>query len=554
MTNATAILPNGHEFWLALDITEAQASGVLVLVITSSISAFAVLSLLTVLLVSAWNTRKVDNPNLFVRSHAAAYLISLLLCDLLQAVGSIMNAKWYINRAVEFEPFCEAQGAVKQIADVGTALWSFTIAWHTFWVLFLRFQSRRSVMIALLVALWAAIGTLVIAGPAALDTKKNGPFYAITGYWCWISEEYSISRYTLDYMFMFASAFLSFVLYSLVYFKLRGNIVTVGSRMRFRMHRSNDTSRGLAADSQIVSVAKTMLLYPVAYTIIILPIAVCRFMDWSGRPIPFAATIFSDVVYLLSGTINVLLFFLTRRVLPRHSVITKRFSPETEEVGRFSFIGQTAEDTREKTDRESTVGLTNEKGVNMFQRVDSPDSYPYQRDDHSIVSFPEPRMDGLDSYPYQQDHNSNVSFPEPQMDYQQAYAPQQVSPEYEPQQPHEESVYDTHTESSVDVHEPAERMEDEDYFDVVENYRTESFSGPRKAPPPPLSSSRFSDTWEEPTGLTPHSARVEFPASTASPMRYPQSGVPHEEMSPGGRNPPLKSAFRDSGVFSPVPF
>jgi hypothetical protein len=69
-------------------------------------------------------------------------------------------------------------------------------------------------MVASLIALWAAIGTLVIAGPAALDTKKHGPFceycnvpitlpanilvvpVAISGYWCWISSYYPVSRIT----------------------------------------------------------------------------------------------------------------------------------------------------------------------------------------------------------------------------------------------------------------------------------------------------------------------------------------------------------------------
>ena len=50
------------------------------------------------------------------------------------------------------------------------------IALHTFWVLFLRLQVRTLVMVAALVAVWAGIATLVISGPAALPTKKDGPF------------------------------------------------------------------------------------------------------------------------------------------------------------------------------------------------------------------------------------------------------------------------------------------------------------------------------------------------------------------------------------------
>ncbi len=59
---------------------------------------------------------------------------------------------------------------------------------------------------------------------------------------------------------MFISAGLSFILYVLIFLKLRGNIVTVGTRVRFRMHRRTDSITGLAADDEIVAIAKTMLM------------------------------------------------------------------------------------------------------------------------------------------------------------------------------------------------------------------------------------------------------------------------------------------------------
>ena len=50
------------------------------------------------------------------------------------------------------------------------------IATHTFWVLFLKWNLRRHVLIATMVFNWAAIGTFVIAGPATANVKQNGPF------------------------------------------------------------------------------------------------------------------------------------------------------------------------------------------------------------------------------------------------------------------------------------------------------------------------------------------------------------------------------------------
>lgn len=84
-----------------------------------------------------------------------------------------------------------------------------------------------------------------------------------------------------------------------------------------------------------------------AYTVLLLPIAACRFAEWSGHQVPFGATIFrfavsfvaqtvwylsyndltySDSVFLLSGFVNVVLFLTTRRVLPMHTVLPRRVS------------------------------------------------------------------------------------------------------------------------------------------------------------------------------------------------------------------------------------
>ncbi|KAI0930549.1 hypothetical protein AcV5_007233 [Taiwanofungus camphoratus] len=265
--------------------------------------------------ISAWNTRKSVNPNLFVRSHVAAYFVSLLLCDLIQAMGSIMNARWYVEMAVTYEPFCTAQGIVKQVADVSTSIWSLIIALHTFLIIFLRWNMRQYVLFATLVAGWGLVGIILIIGPAR--QRVNDAFFGLSGYWCWISNGYPVERVTLDYMWLFFSAVLSFVLYTLVLLKLRGNISPHGLRFR------RDPTVAQIVDDRSVSVAKQMLLYPVAYTVLILPIAVCRFVEWSGHNVPDAVTFFSDSVFLLSGLVNVTLFAATRRVLPKHSVLPR---------------------------------------------------------------------------------------------------------------------------------------------------------------------------------------------------------------------------------------
>ncbi|KAI0693174.1 hypothetical protein C8T65DRAFT_66012 [Cerioporus squamosus] len=318
-----ATLPDGDRFLTRRPYTPDESRGVMILSIISCISATAVGGLLLAIAISAWNTRKSTSSKLFVRSHVGVYFISMLLCEVAQTVGSIMSIRWVNQSAVSYEPYCTVQGVVKHISDVGTAYWSMMIAINTFWILFLRWQLKRYVLICAILIGWSAIGAIISAGPAALQRTPTGPFYAISGYWCWISDQYASERITLDYMIMFLSALFSFIMYSLVFLRLRGNVLLHGHHITFRFRRDASTSAPKSVDTHVINIAKGMLLYPVAYTILLLPIAACRFAEWTGHTVPFAVTIASDAVFLLSGFVNVVLFLTTRRVLPMYSVIPR---------------------------------------------------------------------------------------------------------------------------------------------------------------------------------------------------------------------------------------
>ncbi|EIM87000.1 uncharacterized protein STEHIDRAFT_167889 [Stereum hirsutum FP-91666 SS1] len=319
---------NGSNFLIAVSYSPPESHGVISLVVVSSISATAVLGLLTIIALSAFNTRKDQTPGLFVRTHVVVYFVCLLCCDLLQAVGSLMNIAWIQNMAVEYGSLCIAQGVIKQVADVGIAFWSFIIALHTFCVLFLRLPLKQIAMWGTLIGTWSSIIAVVIAGPATMDTEHRGPFYGIAGQWCWIAQEYDEQRVTLDYMIMLMSSVFSFILYSLVFLRLRGNIIVYGWHLRFRWHQVDATWRGVEKeqrDSHLMVISRQMLMYPIAYTIIILPITAARFTMWFSHTdnVPFAVTIFCDTVYLLSGLTNTILFSCTRKILPPRSIIPK---------------------------------------------------------------------------------------------------------------------------------------------------------------------------------------------------------------------------------------
>lgn len=128
---------------------------------------------------------------------------------------------------------------------------------------------------------------------------------------------------------------MSFVLYVLVFLRLRGNIVIPDSSRvpkfiwvppakAWKLQANRDS-----VDAHMTDVAKQMIWFPVAYTIVIIPIAVDRFMS----DVPFPWLVFADslfmgsgswqqpivatkILILSSGLINVVLFMSTRRALP----------------------------------------------------------------------------------------------------------------------------------------------------------------------------------------------------------------------------------------------
>ncbi|KAJ7914697.1 hypothetical protein B0H13DRAFT_2189873 [Mycena leptocephala] len=319
MSNET-LLPDGSEWLLRMNYTSREVHGVTVLVVFSCVSLTAVVGLLLAISLSAFNTRSwtVDkHPHLFVRTPVAAYFISLLLSDLIQAIGSILNAMWIRDMAVEVGVVCTVQGVLKQTADVATAFWTLVIATHTFCLIVLQLKWSRLTLLTTLIGGWVGISAILIAGPLGRNTSRHGPFYGISGYWCWIAPDYTTSRITLDYMFMFIAAAFSFVLYTLVFLRMRGNIVMEGRRIVFR--RARITWLGYQFENQKLAIARQMLLIKVAYTILILPIAASRFSSFAGKDVPFEVTVFSAAVFLLSGVVNVTLFTTTRRILPPDS-------------------------------------------------------------------------------------------------------------------------------------------------------------------------------------------------------------------------------------------
>ncbi|GAB1521317.1 hypothetical protein RhiTH_004411 [Rhizoctonia solani] len=147
--------------------------------------------------------------------HGITRTVSLMTADLSQAIGGIMNIRWVAARHVSIGRFCTAQAAIKQFANVGAALWSIIIAIHTFRLLFFNAHTSNFMCFATLVVIWGGIITVVAAGPTVIQTPSKGDYFGIT-----------------DLQKMFISAGVSLIVYTLVFFRLRGNLVAEGYKIK----------------------------------------------------------------------------------------------------------------------------------------------------------------------------------------------------------------------------------------------------------------------------------------------------------------------------------
>jgi len=294
----------------------AEIHGVTSLVIAGFISVVSILALAGVMIYKSCISIR-NGQEVFGQTHIAPYFTSLLLSNLTQSVGSLLNIRWLSMKGTVFGPACVAQGITKNVGNVGTAVWSLVVALHAFDILFLRRPQRRIALIATLVGSWTLIFCTDMFGIVILQNKNDGPFFGISGYWCWITASYPRARFWLEYAYMFISAGLCAIIYVLIYLRLRGNISGSGWSLRIRrIPKSERWAVKLSRDeidSRLYKLAKQLILYPLAYTLIIIPIAVARFIDFSGVEVPLWFTVLADFFFNLNGFFNVLIFAITIR-------------------------------------------------------------------------------------------------------------------------------------------------------------------------------------------------------------------------------------------------
>ncbi|KAJ6599981.1 hypothetical protein DFH09DRAFT_1129166 [Mycena vulgaris] len=280
----------------------------------------SVAALLSVLSVAFYFMKPSLRLQHYGNTHLNGYFRSLLLANAIQAWGTVMNFKWAADGGVTPGPFCTAQGGIKQFGNIATALWAFILALHLFNLLFLRLKSTRIGFWCTIAGGWATVFVIVLVGPVAIQTPEKGPYFGVSGAWCWITSNYPQEQIFLEYFLEYISAGFCIILYTFVVLRMRGNLHREDGKWSLRfLPRGQSWQLALhrdLIDSAMLQAVQKMVWYPIVYTIIIVPITIARLSAFAGVSVPFGATIFTDAIFNLTGFANVLLLLATHCLFP----------------------------------------------------------------------------------------------------------------------------------------------------------------------------------------------------------------------------------------------
>lgn len=164
----------------------------------------------------------------------------------------------------------------------------------------------------------------------AAGVNKN--YYNPTPYWCWVGANFGKDRIAGEYFWLWLTLAVSILVYVPLFMWNQGNI-SVDERywwkVKFHWRQTGPLSEDDEARVRPSDSSLAMLAYPVAYSIVVLPVSVSRFIEFgNSNGVPSAATFACVCLHDLFGAVNVVLLLTTRpnlllfggpRLLVQHS-------------------------------------------------------------------------------------------------------------------------------------------------------------------------------------------------------------------------------------------
>ncbi|KLO07848.1 hypothetical protein SCHPADRAFT_944920 [Schizopora paradoxa] len=291
----------GLSFFVEAGILSASALTILVALIIRNVYRYKKYA-------KAYKWRLVDQP-------ADVYVLSLFVADVLQSIGSAMSARWVHTGIVKAGHFCTAQGVIQQLGETSVGLATMFIAIHTFVSIWMRKQhSVRTATIIVAVA-WFFMALFVgIAAGKHKNYDEPSPF------WCWVGPNYKQERLFGEYFWLWLTIFVAIAVY-LPLFLWNQGYITIDEKHWWKVswYWRPIAKEGGMRERPVASSLK-LLAYPIAYSIVVLPLSVVRWITFGeqgcGRSsVPEAATFAAVFLHGCFGFVNVVLLLTTRQTL-----------------------------------------------------------------------------------------------------------------------------------------------------------------------------------------------------------------------------------------------
>jgi hypothetical protein len=275
------------------------------------ISIFAMMSLVSVTALLGFITHRLISWRRHYREYVGynQYVIliyNLLLADLQQSIAFAISFHWLrVDAILAPTAPCFIQGWFLNIGDVASGLFVLAIAIHTWLGVVKGYKMPYMWFVTSILGVWLVSLFLTALGPMIYRER----FFSRAGGWCWISTAFQDERLWLHYLWIFIVEFGTIAIYGHVFIHLRG---------RIRSIMSNDTSK-------LTRATKFMILYPIAYLALTLPIAVGRMAVMAGKNLPDSFFMVAGALLTSCGWVDALLYTLTRRVLVNNELSTGQY-------------------------------------------------------------------------------------------------------------------------------------------------------------------------------------------------------------------------------------
>ncbi|KAJ5399526.1 hypothetical protein N7465_010015 [Penicillium sp. CMV-2018d] len=270
-----------------------------------AVSAVASVSLVAICLVLFFLTYRFIFWRRYYRRYIGynQYIVlvyNLAIADLIQGLGFIISLRWIATNSIHAsDASCFMQGIWLQAGNPMSGVFVFAISVFTFLHIVLDFQLGHRKFVGVIIGLWM-FGVLMVVIPIATVSRYVW-FPSVA--WCWITTQHPALRLWTHYFWIFAAQFLTLLLHAIMFIHLQRRIADCVALGGF----NTDSLRRLKR------VNSSMVLYPVVYITLTLPLAVGRMASTAGHNPSATYFCVAGSMMALSGLCDTILYTLTRK-------------------------------------------------------------------------------------------------------------------------------------------------------------------------------------------------------------------------------------------------